>query len=44
MWEYGVWNFSFQILEKCEKADLTAHEKIWIDYFQSNEIGYNKRT
>ena len=44
MWEYGVWNFSFQILEKCEKADLTAHEKMWIDYFQSNEIGYNKRT
>lgn len=44
MWKYGVWNFSFQILEKCEKADLTAHEKMWIDYFQSNEIGYNKRT
>lgn len=44
MWEYGVWNFSFQILEKCEKADLTTHEKMWIDYFQSNEIGYNKRT
>ena len=43
MWEYGVWNFSFQIIEKCEKSDLTAHEKMWIDYFQSNEIGYNKR-
>lgn len=44
MWENGVWNFSFQVLEECPKDQLNAHEKIWIEHFQSNEIGYNKRT
>lgn len=43
MWESGVWNFSFQILEKCGKEELNAHEKMWISYFQSNEVGYNRK-
>lgn len=43
MWEDGVWNFSFQILELCEKSELNSHEKMWISHFQSNEIGYNKK-
>lgn len=43
MWEDGVWNFSFCILETCERSELNAHEKFWIEHFQSNEIGYNKK-
>ena len=43
MWLDGIWNFSFQILEACEKDNLTAREKFWISHFQSNEIGYNKK-
>lgn len=43
MWEEGVWNFSFELLEECEKDKLNEREKFWIAHFQSNEIGYNKR-
>lgn len=43
MWEDGVWNFSFQVLEECGKEQLNTHEKLWIAHFQSNEIGYNKK-
>jgi hypothetical protein len=38
-----VWNFTFQLLEECAKEDLNAREKFWINYFQSNEIGYNRK-
>lgn len=27
MFTEGVWNFSFQVLEECEKDQLTAREK-----------------
>ena len=43
MFNEGVWNFSFCILEECEKENLNAREKFWISHFQSNEIGYNKK-
>ena len=43
MFTEGVWNFSFQVLEECEKDQLTAREKFWISHYQSNEIGYNKK-
>lgn len=44
MWEDGVWNFSFQVLEECGKEQLNVHEKLWITHFQSAAIGYNKKT
>lgn len=44
MWEDGIWNFSFCILEECDRSILNRREKAWIEQFQSNEIGYNKRT
>lgn len=43
MFTEGIWNFSFQVLEECEKDQLTAREKFWISHYQSNEIGYNKK-
>ena len=27
MFEKGVWNFSFQVLEECEKDQLNTREK-----------------
>lgn len=42
MWKYGVWNFSFQVLEKVDE-NLNEHESMWIKRFQSDEIGYNRR-
>ena len=43
MFTEGIWNFSFQVLEVCEKDQLNAREKFWISHYQSNEIGYNKK-
>lgn len=41
MQEDGVWNFSFELIEKCPKADLNSKEKFWIDFYQSQKYGYN---
>lgn len=43
MREKGIWNFSFELLEACEKNELGDREKYYIDFFQSNEplYGYN---
>lgn len=37
----GVENFSFEILEYCNKDDLNEKEKYWIKCYQSYEYGYN---
>lgn len=37
----GVENFSFEIMEYCNPTDLNDREKVWIDYFSSQEWGYN---
>lgn len=37
----GVENFSFEILEYCNPVDLNEKEKTWIDYFSSQDWGYN---
>lgn len=42
MAEEGLEAFSFQILEECEKDKLNTREKYWIDYYTSNEYGYNR--
>lgn len=42
MAEEGLDSFSFQILEECEKDKLNAREKYWIEYYASNEYGYNR--
>ena len=37
----GVWNFSFELIEKCSRAELNDKEKFWIDFYQSQKYGYN---
>ena len=36
-----VWNFTFELLEKCSKDLLNEKEKFWIQMYQSNKFGLN---
>lgn len=37
----GVWNFTFEILEICDRKDLNEREKFYINTYESNVFGYN---
>ena len=41
MQKTGVWNFTFEILEKCSRDKLNEKERFWIEMYQSNKIGMN---
>lgn len=41
MQEYGVWNFTFEILQRCSRDKLNEKERFWIEMYQSNKIGMN---
>ena len=41
MAEYGVENFSFEIIEKCSRDKLNEKEDFWQDYFKAKEFGYS---
>lgn len=41
MQEYGVWNFTFELLQKCSRDKLNEKERFWIEMYQSNKIGMN---
>lgn len=43
MWENGLENYTFQIVEICEKDRLTEREKFYIDFFNSKEWGFNSK-
>lgn len=36
-----VENFTYEILEYCERSALNEREKFWIDYYQANVYGLN---
>ncbi len=38
---YGVWNFTFEVLQKCSRDKLNEKERFWIEMYQSNKIGMN---
>ncbi len=42
--QYGVENFTFEVLEECSVENLDKEEKYWIKYFNTTypEYGYNK--
>lgn len=44
MWEEGLENFTFQIVEICEPDKLTERERFFIDFYQSKNYGYNSKT
>ena len=37
----GVENFKFQLIEKCNREDLNNKEKYWIEFYKTNDFGYN---
>lgn len=41
MQEYGVWNFSFEVLEECPRDQLNEKEKYYIDLYSSYDYGFN---
>ena len=41
MQKYGVWNFTFEILQKCTRDKLNEKERFWIQMYQSNKTGLN---
>lgn len=44
MQEYGVWNFSWELLEECSKEELNSKEKFYISLYKTYEYGYNSNT
>lgn len=40
--KYGIENFSFEILEKCNKEELNNKEIYWINFFNTFFNGYNQ--
>lgn len=43
MLEIGVENFTFEIVEECDLAQLDEREKYWTDFFKAQEFGYSIR-
>ena len=41
MRQYGLENFTFELLEKCDNSELNDREKYYIDMFNSVDFGYN---
>ena len=37
----GVENFSFELLEECERNELNNRETYWIEFYKTQEFGYN---
>lgn len=42
MKKYGIHNFTFEILEKCDKDKLSEREKFYIFLYKTNEWGLNE--
>lgn len=39
--EYGIWNFSWELLESCKKEELNEKEVFYINLYDSCSYGYN---
>ena len=37
----GVENFKFQVIEECNREDLNKKEKYWIEFYKTDDFGYN---
>ena len=42
MSEDGIENFTFELVEKCEREQLNKKEKLWIETYASDKYGYNR--
>lgn len=41
MKEYGLYNFSWELIERCSKENLNEKEKAFIEIYSSKDYGYN---
>ncbi len=41
MIEYGLWNFTFELLEECPREQLNKKEKFYISLYDSCNYGFN---
>ena len=44
MYSLGVENFSFEIIEECERSKLNEREKYWTEFFHAQDFGYSIRS
>ena len=42
IWKTGFWNWTIEPIIYCEKDELNDLEKYYIEFFKSQEFGYNK--
>lgn len=42
IWRTGFWNWTIEPIIYCDKDELNDLEKYYIDFFKSQEFGYNK--
>lgn len=43
MREEGLWNFTFELIEECDKEQLNEREKFYISTLQTEQLGYNQK-
>lgn len=41
MLEFGVENFTFEIIEEVDRSQLNDREDYWQDYFHAKDFGYS---
>ena len=41
--EQGIWNWAIECITYCDKDQLSDLEKYYIDFFKTQEFGYNKK-
>jgi hypothetical protein len=41
MIEFGPENFTFEVIEECERSRLDEREDYWQEYFKAKEFGYS---
>ena len=41
MYSLGVENFTFEIIEECDRSKLNEREDYWQDYFHAKDFGYS---
>lgn len=41
MQTYGIWDFSWELLEQCPREQLNEKERYYINLYQSQDFGYN---
>ena len=39
----GIWNWTIEVIAYCEKDKLSQLEKYYIDFFKTQEYGYNRK-